>query len=53
MGVMNAMPADERLAMGLRGRMHVLSHYSMDHVLDLWESIYEELLDKKRSRLCA
>jgi len=53
MAKLNSMPEADRRAMGLRGREHVLSHYSMEHVLDLWESIYEELLEKKRSRLCA
>jgi glycosyltransferase involved in cell wall biosynthesis len=48
-----AMSPADRSAMGLRGREHVLSHYSMNHVLDLWESIYQELLEKNRSRACA
>jgi glycosyltransferase involved in cell wall biosynthesis len=47
------MPEPARTAMGLRGRQHVLTHYSMDHILDLWESIYQELLDTRRSKRCA
>lgn len=36
--------AEERRAMGERARQRVVGHYSLDAVLDRWETLYDELL---------
>lgn len=38
-----SLPAEDRRRMGEAGREHVRSLYSLEAVLDQWESIYEEL----------
>jgi len=37
-------PADERRAMGVRARQRVAERYSLERVLDQWESLYGALL---------
>lgn len=37
------MPAADRAAMGQAGRDHVINRYDLEHVLDRWEGIYQEL----------
>jgi glycosyltransferase involved in cell wall biosynthesis len=44
--VMDRAP-EHRRAMGEAGRMHVNAHYSLDAVVDQWEMLYRELLEKK------
>ena len=44
------MPPEERRAMGERGRQHVVEEFGMEAVLDRWEQLYAELLDRKRVR---
>jgi len=34
----------ERCCMGDRARVHVLENYSLDHIVGVWEDLYEELL---------
>jgi glycosyltransferase involved in cell wall biosynthesis len=52
-----SMPADQRFAMGERARHRVIAEFSLETVLDRWEWLYEELLDRKnvnwRKRLTA
>jgi glycosyltransferase involved in cell wall biosynthesis len=52
-----SMPAQERFAMGERARRRVIAEFSLETVLDRWEDLYEELLDRKnvnwRKRLTA
>ena len=43
------MPPDERHAMGERARDHVARHFSLDAVLDRWERLYAELLERKNA----
>jgi glycosyltransferase involved in cell wall biosynthesis len=38
-------PHDHRRAMGERGRAHVRRHFALDHVVDIWERTYEELVE--------
>jgi len=38
------LPQDDRAEMGRLARKHVAGHFSLNHVLDLWESTYAELL---------
>ncbi|MDR3799208.1 MAG: glycosyltransferase [Terracidiphilus sp.] len=45
------MPADARLAMGERARSHVAEHFSLEAVLDRWERLYAELLERKHANL--
>ena len=37
------MSAADRAAMGQAGREHVVNRYDLEHVLDRWEKIYQEL----------
>jgi glycosyltransferase involved in cell wall biosynthesis len=53
MQTLMAMPPARRAEMGRRGRAHVEALFGIEHVLDLWESIYAELLARKGERLCA
>jgi glycosyltransferase involved in cell wall biosynthesis len=39
-------PPEKRKAMGERARQHVLDHFSLETVLDLWEDLYADLLGK-------
>lgn len=39
-----SMPAAERIGMGEAGRSKVETEYDIEHVLDLWEALYAELL---------
>jgi glycosyltransferase involved in cell wall biosynthesis len=43
------MPPDERHAMGGRARDHVARHFTLDAVLDHWERLYAELLERKNA----
>jgi len=51
------MQPEERFAMGERARRRVIAEFSLESVLDRWEMLYEELLDRKnvnwRKRLTA
>lgn len=40
-------PANERCEMGQRARQHVMRNFSMDTVLDRWETLYADLLARK------
>lgn len=42
-----SMPTEERYAMGERARQRVIAEFSLETVLDRWEWLYEELLDRK------
>jgi glycosyltransferase involved in cell wall biosynthesis len=44
------MPADAQHAMGERARRHVTEHFSLEAVLDRWERLYAELLERKDVR---
>jgi glycosyltransferase involved in cell wall biosynthesis len=41
------MPAWRRRAVGERARQHVIRHFSLETVLDRWEDLYAELLERK------
>jgi glycosyltransferase involved in cell wall biosynthesis len=43
-------PVNERRAMGERARRHVIKHFSLDAVLDRWEQLYTDLLERKKRR---
>ena len=45
-----ALPPLERAAMGLRAREHVLANYDFDTVIEQWESLYTELLERRAVR---
>jgi len=47
MGKMMALPEVERQAMGQAGRAHIEANYSLDRVVDQWEALYQELLQRK------
>lgn len=40
----------ERKQMGVAGRKHIEDSYSLDHVVDIWEALYQELLSRKGLR---
>ena len=43
------MPLDARHAMGERARRHVAEYFSLEAVLDRWERLYAELLERKNA----
>jgi glycosyltransferase involved in cell wall biosynthesis len=43
------MPPDARHAMGERARRHVARNFSLEAVLDRWERLYGELLERKNA----
>jgi len=44
---MMALPEAERRAMGRAGRAHIEANYSLERVVDHWEGLYHELLQRK------
>jgi glycosyltransferase involved in cell wall biosynthesis len=42
------MPVEQRYSMGERARQRVIAEFSLETVLDRWEWLYEELLDRKK-----
>lgn len=44
---MMALPEAERQAMGRAGRVHIEANYSLERVVDQWEELYRELLQRK------
>ena len=38
--------SDERTQMGVAGRMHVTENYGITKIVDRWESLYQELLER-------
>jgi len=44
---MMALPEAERRAMGRAGRAHIEANYSLERVVDQWEGLYRELLQRK------
>jgi len=44
---MMALSHEERCEMGKAGREHIEANYSLDRVVDQWEKLYMELLQKK------
>lgn len=47
MSKMMALSETERTSMGLVGRAHIEANYSLDRVVDQWEALYQELLQRK------
>lgn len=47
MAKLMALPEAERKMMGQAGRAHVETNYSLDRVVDQWEALYRELLQRK------
>ena len=41
------LPEEKRREMGRAARKHVEENFSLDHVVDLWEALYKELLERK------
>jgi len=39
--------ANDRIAMGQAGRAHVVQNFDLERVVDRWESLYRELLQRK------
>jgi glycosyltransferase involved in cell wall biosynthesis len=44
---MMALPDAERRQMGEAGRRYIEEHYSLEHIVDTWEALYNNLLRKK------
>ena len=44
---MMTLPEAERRAMGRAGRAHIEANYSLERVVDQWEALYQELLQRK------
>lgn len=40
-------PKEQRLEMGLAGRAHVVQNFELERVVDQWEALYRELLQRK------
>lgn len=43
-----AIPETARREMGAAGRRHVQQHFDLEHVVDTWEALYQELLSRHR-----
>jgi len=43
------LPEEKRLEMGRKAREHVVERFSLEKVVDLWEALYEEFLQRKRN----
>ncbi|WP_243031838.1 glycosyltransferase [Thermus altitudinis] len=43
------LPLEDRLKMGSEGRAWVVSHYSLDAILNLWEALYTSILAQKEA----
>lgn len=41
---------EDRARMGAAGRAHVMANYTLERVVDMWEALYGELLNRKRLR---
>jgi len=41
------LPEEKRREVGKAARKHVEENFSLDHVVDLWEALYKELLEQK------
>ncbi len=44
---MMALSHEERREKGKAGRTHIEANYSLERVVDQWEELYKELLEKK------
>ncbi len=44
---MMALSDEERFEMGKSGKAHIEANYSLERVVDQWEELYKELLQKK------
>lgn len=42
-----ALPEPERQQMGQHARQHILANFSMEHIVEQWERLYLQLLEKK------
>ena len=47
LGRMLALPIDDRVAMGARGREHIVAHFRADVILDEMVGLYDRLLARK------
>jgi glycosyltransferase involved in cell wall biosynthesis len=47
MGRLMGIPKEQRLGMGLAGRAHVVQNFDLERVVDRWEALYRELLQRK------
>lgn len=46
-----SLPAASRLTMGQAGRTYIAAHYSLEQIVNQWEALYTELLQKKQLSL--
>lgn len=46
-----ALPEHERLQMGQVGRQHVVANFDIERIVELWEQLYIQLLERKGIRL--
>jgi glycosyltransferase involved in cell wall biosynthesis len=49
MGRLMQLPLNERRGIGERARQHVVEHFSLEAVLDRWEQLYADLLERKNA----
>jgi glycosyltransferase involved in cell wall biosynthesis len=42
-----ALPPEQRLAMGQAGRAHVMANFDIERIVDRWEQLYLQLLERK------
>jgi len=53
---MMGLPEEKRREMGQAARKHVKENFSLDRVVDMWEALYRELLERKpsfRGNICS
>ena len=44
------LPLQQRIAMGIKGRNYMKNVYSLDQIVNQWESLYFELINKKQTK---
>ncbi|MFO7296512.1 MAG: glycosyltransferase, partial [Clostridia bacterium] len=44
------LPIQQRIAMGIKGRNYMENVYSLDQIVNQWESLYFELINKKQKK---
>ncbi|MCS7301290.1 MAG: hypothetical protein NZ556_07035, partial [Fimbriimonadales bacterium] len=46
-----ALPEHERLQMGKAGRQHIVANFDIERIVERWEQLYIQLLERKGIRL--
>jgi glycosyltransferase involved in cell wall biosynthesis len=50
-GALLDLPPERRVAMGEKGRAHVLEHFTLDRMVDQYEALFERALAEREARV--